>query len=35
MNKKEIESPKQTFRFLLWVAFFVLLAVVVWVRFLR
>jgi hypothetical protein len=27
VNKKEIESPKQTSRFLIWVAFFALIAI--------
>ena len=29
VNKKEIESPKQTARFLFWVVFFALIAIAV------
>jgi hypothetical protein len=35
VNKKEIESPKETSKFLLWVAFFALIAVAVLIRYWR
>jgi hypothetical protein len=35
VNDKEIESPKQSSKLLLWVAFFALVAVAVLIRFWR
>jgi hypothetical protein len=35
VDKKEVESPKQTPKFLLWVAFIALIAVAVLIRYWR